>query len=265
MADTLAAPVAGRREYPIAIALFAALLVFHTWAATRNWRSTDLPGNGFRQTQTAISALFIQREHNFSLAYPTPVLGKPWSIPFEFPLYQWTTVVVSNTTGLALVKSGRAVSLACFYLSLPALWLLLGRLGVAPPRRLVVLGLVLSCPLYIFYARAFLIETMALMFALWFLQAFVAAIERHSVAWLLVANVAGIGAGLVKVTMTCKHDVKRISIDPSLLAEDKDMLEDLVAAAFNAAVRKAEETSAERMGKITAGMPGLPGGMKFPF
>ena len=73
------------------------------------------------------------------------------------------------------------------------------------------------------------------------------------------------GAGLVKVTMTCKHDVKRITIDPSLLADDKDMLEDLVAAAFNAAVRKAEETSTENMGKITAGMPGLPGGMKFPF
>jgi DNA-binding YbaB/EbfC family protein len=73
------------------------------------------------------------------------------------------------------------------------------------------------------------------------------------------------GAGLVKVTMTCKHDVKRVAIDPSLLADDKDMLEDLVAAAFNAAVRKAEEVSAEKLGKITAGMPGLPGGMKLPF
>ena len=73
------------------------------------------------------------------------------------------------------------------------------------------------------------------------------------------------GAGLVKVTMTCKHDVKRVEIDPSLLADDKDMLEDLVAAAFNAAVRKAEETSQEKMAKITAGMPGLPGGMKLPF
>lgn len=73
------------------------------------------------------------------------------------------------------------------------------------------------------------------------------------------------GNGMVKVTMTCKHDVKRVEIDPSLLTDDKDMLEDLVAAAFNAAVRKAEETSAEKMGKITAGMPGLPGGMKFPF
>ena len=73
------------------------------------------------------------------------------------------------------------------------------------------------------------------------------------------------GAGLVKVLMTCKHDVRRVTIDPSLLTEDKDMLEDLVAAAFNAAVRKAEDTSTEKMGKITAGMPGLPGGMKFPF
>jgi len=73
------------------------------------------------------------------------------------------------------------------------------------------------------------------------------------------------GAGLVKVTMTCKHEVRRVAIDPSLLAEDKDMLEDLVAAAFNAALRKAEDTSSEKPGKITAGMPGLPGGMKFPF
>lgn len=73
------------------------------------------------------------------------------------------------------------------------------------------------------------------------------------------------GAGLVSVTMTCRHDVRRVRIDPSLLAEDKDMLEDLVAAAFNAAVRKVEETANERMGKITNGMPGLPGGFKFPF
>jgi nucleoid-associated protein EbfC len=72
------------------------------------------------------------------------------------------------------------------------------------------------------------------------------------------------GAGLVKVTMTCKHDVKRITIDPSLLADDKDMLEDLVAAAFNDGVRRAEEVSAEKMGKLTAGMP-MPPGMKFPF
>ena len=72
------------------------------------------------------------------------------------------------------------------------------------------------------------------------------------------------GAGLVKVQMTCKHDVKRITIDPSLLADDKDMLEDLVAAAFNDAVRRVESTTQEKMGRLTAGMPQIPG-MKFPF
>jgi DNA-binding YbaB/EbfC family protein len=64
--------------------------------------------------------------------------------------------------------------------------------------------------------------------------------------------------------MTCKHDVRRVAIDPSLLGEDRDMLEDLVAAAFNDAVRRVEQVSAERMSKVTAGMP-LPPGMKFPF
>jgi nucleoid-associated protein EbfC len=72
------------------------------------------------------------------------------------------------------------------------------------------------------------------------------------------------GAGLVKVVMTCKHDVKRVTIDPSLLADDKDMLEDLVAAAINDAVRRVEVTSQEKMGKLTQGMPQIPG-MKFPF
>ena len=72
------------------------------------------------------------------------------------------------------------------------------------------------------------------------------------------------GAGLVKVIMTCKNDVKRVTIDASLLNEDKDMLEDLVAAAFNDAIRKAEATSSEKMSGITAGMP-LPPGFKLPF
>src|SRR3978361_1836785 len=67
------------------------------------------------------------------------------------------------------------------------------------------------------------------------------------------------GAGLVKVTMTCKNDVKRVSIDPSLLGEDRDMLEDLVAAAFNDGLRKAEATSAEKMGALSAGMQLPPG------
>ena len=72
------------------------------------------------------------------------------------------------------------------------------------------------------------------------------------------------GAGLVKIQMTCKYDVKRVSIDPSLVGDDKEMLEDLVAAAFNDAARRVEATIAEKMSSVTAGM-GLPPGMKLPF
>ena len=72
------------------------------------------------------------------------------------------------------------------------------------------------------------------------------------------------GAGLVKVLMTCRHDVKRVTIDPSLLSEDRDMLEDLVAAAVNDAVRRVEATTQEKMSGLTMGMP-MPPGMKLPF
>jgi DNA-binding YbaB/EbfC family protein len=72
------------------------------------------------------------------------------------------------------------------------------------------------------------------------------------------------GAGLVKVAMTCKHDVKRVTIDPTLLGEDKDMLEDLIAAAVNDAVRRVEATTQEKMAGLTTGMP-LPPGFKLPF
>ncbi|MFY9348579.1 MAG: YbaB/EbfC family nucleoid-associated protein [Orrella sp.] len=85
---------------------------------------------------------------------------------------------------------------------------------------------------------------------------------QDALAEVLVEGAAG--GSLVKVTMTCRHDVKRVVIDPSLLTEDKDMLEDLVAAAFNDALRKAEATSQERMSSLTAGLP-LPPGMKLPF
>ncbi|MCB5184194.1 YbaB/EbfC family nucleoid-associated protein [Methylobacillus gramineus] len=72
------------------------------------------------------------------------------------------------------------------------------------------------------------------------------------------------GSGLVKIVMSCRNEVRRVSIDDSLLSDDKDMLEDLIATAFNDAVRKAEATSQERMSGLMAGMP-IPPGMKLPF
>ncbi len=72
------------------------------------------------------------------------------------------------------------------------------------------------------------------------------------------------GGGLINVTMNCRNMVKRIHIDPSLLSDDKDMLEDLLAAAVNDAVRKAEATAQEKMSGFTAGL-NLPPGFKLPF
>lgn len=72
------------------------------------------------------------------------------------------------------------------------------------------------------------------------------------------------GSGLVKVIMSCKHDVKRVRIDDSLVGDDKEMLEDLVALAINDAVRQVEATTQEKMGGVMGGMP-MPPGMKLPF
>ncbi|GBL05889.1 YbaB/EbfC family nucleoid-associated protein [Glaciecola sp. KUL10] len=72
------------------------------------------------------------------------------------------------------------------------------------------------------------------------------------------------GAGMVKITMTCNHNIRRVDIDESLMDDDKDMLEDLIAAAMNDAVRRVQETSQEKMAGVTGGMS-LPPGFKMPF
>ncbi len=72
------------------------------------------------------------------------------------------------------------------------------------------------------------------------------------------------GSGMVKVTMTCAHEVRRISLDDSLLSDDKEMLEDLIVAAMNDAVKQAAAVSRQRMSGFTAGM-NLPPGMNLPF
>ncbi len=72
------------------------------------------------------------------------------------------------------------------------------------------------------------------------------------------------GGGMVRVMMTGRHDVRRVSIDPTLMEDDKEMLEDLVIAAFNDALRKVETTVQDKYAGMTSGL-GLPPGMKLPF
>lgn len=84
-------------------------------------------------------------------------------------------------------------------------------------------------------------------------------------AALATLEVTGVsGGGMVSVLMTGKHEVRRVSIDPSLMGDDKEMLEDLLAAAMNDAVRRVEQETQTRMSSVTAGMP-MPPGFKLPF
>ena len=85
---------------------------------------------------------------------------------------------------------------------------------------------------------------------------------QEEIARMIVAGESG--AGMVKITMTCKHDVRSIEIDDSLVGDDKEMLEDLLVAAFNDAVRRADKTVQEKFAGMTAGL-NLPPGLKLPF
>lgn len=82
---------------------------------------------------------------------------------------------------------------------------------------------------------------------------------------LAATEVEGVaGGGMVKVVVTCKHEVRRVTIEESVLRDDKEMLEDLVAAAFNDASRKVEQAVQQKMSSVTGGM-NLPPGLKLPF
>ncbi len=82
---------------------------------------------------------------------------------------------------------------------------------------------------------------------------------------LAATEVEGVsGGGMVKVVVTCKHEVRRVTIEQALLTDDKEMLEDLVAAAFNDACRKVEQTVQQKMSSVTGGLA-LPPGLKLPF
>jgi nucleoid-associated protein EbfC len=85
---------------------------------------------------------------------------------------------------------------------------------------------------------------------------------QNELAAIEVEGVAG--GGMVKVVVTCKHEVRRVTIEDSVLRDDKEMLEDLIAAAFNDANRKVEQTVAQKLSSFTGGL-GLPAGLKLPF
>ena len=188
-----------QRTNAVLIGIFVAALLTHAWFATRNWTSPFMPGHEFRQTQTALISDYIDRQNNFSLLYETPLVGKPWvSILMEVPIYEWAVVGLSRATGWPHYVSARTITLGCFYLTLPAIFLLLGRVGLPPTRRALALALIVTCPVYIFYSRAFLMDSMTLCGSAWFLFGYIRMMDERRWYWFLLASLAGALSALVK-------------------------------------------------------------------
>lgn len=205
--DTVSAPIAPpgaagdapqRADAIYMVVLFVLALVTNVLLTINNWSSGFLLGHEFRQSQTAIIARYIDQQNNFSPHYETPIMGKPWEVPLELPIYEWAVVLISRATHIPHVQAARAVSMASLYLMLPAVYLLLRAMGLSRSRRLLVLAFVLATPVYIFYGRAFLMDTMAVMFAAWFLAGFVEMMRTRKIGWFLVCTLMGMAGGLLK-------------------------------------------------------------------
>lgn len=193
-------PVAIRRISLIAAAvIFVALVAWHAWWATRGWHIPGMSGHEFRQAQTAVSIRAMKTD-GFRLDYSTPILGKPWSIPFEFPIYEGLATLVSDTFGLDVVMAGRWVSLLAFYAALPALFLLMRTIGLSPVAAALGTAPAVFVPAFILYSRAVLIESTAMSSAVWFLYFLVRyRLERRP--WLFAATfLCGVVAVLTKST-----------------------------------------------------------------
>lgn len=124
-----------------------------------------LDQHGFRQTQTAITTAYFLKE-GFSFAYLTPVFGWPWSLPFEFPTYQYIVYLVAAVSGAELEPTGRVVNLFFFYMSLIVFFKVLSLIGLKKNTIYLILIFVVLSPIYVFWSRTFMIESTALFFSM---------------------------------------------------------------------------------------------------
>jgi hypothetical protein len=179
-----------RAEASAILVVFLIALLGNLVVASIGWSHAISDAYGWRQAETAIRAYFIQQGGAW-FSYETPVLGPPWPLPHEFPVYQLLTAAVTNATGLQLEQAGRAVSLALFYGTLGVTYLLLAELAIARTHRLLVLAFWLVSPLYLFWSRTFMIESTALFLSVTFLTFTIRLVARGRPMDAAVALIAG--------------------------------------------------------------------------
>jgi hypothetical protein len=168
------------------------------WHVGIGWSNPITDMHGFRQTQTALTAWRLLAGGPW-LAYETPILGPPWKLPFEFPLYQWLVAGWAWAFDAPLEQAGRAVSLTFFYLSFLPAWILLGR-WVSALHRCIFFSLLLVSPQYLFWSRTFMIESTAFFLGLSYIAAVAAYVTRPRMPVLVLAASFGALGAVVKIT-----------------------------------------------------------------
>jgi hypothetical protein len=177
--------------------LFYILLVLHVILVTNGLNHTICDQHSFRQTQTAITSYYFITE-GFDINYLTPVVGYPWRIPFEFPIYQFIVALISKMTHLDLEITGRIVSIAAFYGCI-AFIIKFQNLIKGFPSYLSA-SLILCHPIYIFWSRTFLIESTALLFTIAFVYLTLLYFEKRGYKLLTILSLIGIIGITTKVT-----------------------------------------------------------------
>lgn len=183
-----------------ACGLIAFVLAIACWAMTRHLEKPMLGPHSFRQTQTAISTYYMAKDASVFADYITPVLGKPWRIPMELPIYQWLVARWHNLSGMALDPSGKLVSVLLWLSCMAPIWMLLRTLHLGRTQIMITLTLALSSPLYIFWSSAFLIESTGLFLSLAMIASVVRGHEMKCWRWLMAGLLFGVLAIMCKAT-----------------------------------------------------------------
>lgn len=189
-----------RRPWFTVLGAFA-LGVLFLHAAYYLWIGIDHPAldaYAFRQTQTALSTYWLWRE-GFHLVYETPVLGSPWAIPYEVPIYQWL-VALLRTLGVPIDIGGRLISFFFYIATLYPLWILTRALNLGRSVWLAVAVLYLASPFYVYWSRTIMIESCALFFSVAMLALIASYLNDRRGITLALAFIAGSLAVLTKST-----------------------------------------------------------------
>ncbi len=165
-----------------------------------SWNQPLLDMHDFRQTQTAISAYWMTRGGPLWL-YETPLFGPDWLVPFEFPIYQWLVAGIAGSgLPVSLDQSGRLVSLAALVLCIWPLRVSLRRFGASPELVGIACILFLAAPIHMFWGRAVMIESLALLLAMGFTAVIQTMVGRREYSLVWVATLLATAAALVKIT-----------------------------------------------------------------